>query len=147
MEGKPSDKGMVITDSMNGKDFSDPVTLIYGHNPDDGTVFAQLHEFKDADFFDKHDTINIYTGDAELVYRIYACYTGSSDHIFVGYDFNDPKGFEGYFDSIQDIRDLSLNIRQDAKPMFNDHVITLVTHCDDDSKRLFVHAVLEKVRY
>ena len=147
MDGNPSEKGMIITDSLNGKDFSDPVTLIYGHNPKDGTLFAQLHAFRDADFFEKHDRINIYLDDAELVYRVYACYTGSSDHILYKYDFGDPDSFAKYFDSIEDIRDLSLNIRQDAKPAFNDHVITLVTHCDDDSKRLFVQAVLDEVRY
>ena len=147
MEGNASEKGMIITDSLNGKDFSDPLTLIYGHNPKDGTLFAQLHAFRDADFFDKHDTINIYVDDAELVYKVYACYIGSSEHILISYDFGDPESFADYFDSIEDVRDLSLNIRQEAKPAFNDHVITLVTHCDDDTKRLFVHAVLEEVRY
>ena len=147
MEGNPSEKGMIITDSLNGRDFSDPVTLIYGHNPKDGTLFAQLQAFRDADFFDKHDTINIYVDDAELVYKVYACYIGSSDHILMSNDFGNPESFADYFDSVKDVRDLSLNIRQEAKPAFNDHVITLVTHCDDDAKRLFVHAVLEEVRY
>ncbi len=52
-----------------------------------------------------------------------------------------------FFDSIEDIRDLSMNIRQEAKPQLGDHVIMLVTHCGDEDKRLFVCAVLDEVRY
>ncbi len=147
IDGNESEDGMIITDSLNGKDFSDPETLIYGQAPDDGTMFADLSRFKDADFFEKHDTIMIYMPDAQLIYRIYACYTGSSDHILVNNDFSDPIQFMKFFDSVAGIRDLSMNIREDAKPMLGDHAIALVTHCADESKRLFVHAVLTDVRY
>ena len=147
IDGNPSETGMIITDSMNGRIFSDPETLIYGKAPDDGTMFAQLSQFKDSDFFDEHDTINIYLDDAELVYGIYACYTGSSDHILVNNDFKDPIQFMRFFDSIEDVRDLAKNIRDDAKPVPGDHVIALVTHCGDESKRLFVQAVLRGVKY
>lgn len=147
LDGNESEAGMIITDSLNGKDFSDPMTLIYGQAPDDGTMFAHLHDFRDAAFFDEHDRINIYMNDVQLVYRIYACYIASSEHILVNNDFSDPAGFAGYFDSIKDVRDLALNIRDDAKPSLGDHVIALITHCGDDSKRLFVHAVLEEIRF
>ena len=138
---------MIITDSMNAPDLSDTVTLVYGKDPDDGTLFSQLHRFRDAGFFEDHDKINIYLDDAELVYVIYACYIGSSDHLLVNNDFDDPIGFMSFFDSIGEIRDLSINIRESAKPVLGDHVIALVTHCGDESKRLFVFAKLEEVKY
>ena len=147
INGKPSEKGMIITDSLNRSDLSDPVTIIYGQNPGDGTMFSGLHSFRDPQFFEENDKINIFTDDAQLVYKIYACYIGASDHIFANRDFNDPDDFSEYFDSIEGIRDLSMNIRDSAKPSVTDHVITLVTHCDDESKRLFVQAVLDEVRY
>ncbi len=147
IDGNPSEKGMIITDSMNAGDFSDPLTLVYGQDPDDGTLFSQLHRFRDTDFFNDHDKIDIYLDDAELVYEIYACYIGSSDHILLGNDFKDPIGFMSFFDSVGEIRDLSMNIRESAKPVLGDHVIALVTHCGDESKRLFVFATLEEVKY
>ncbi len=147
IDGNPSDKGMIITDSLNSRDFSDPETLIYGHDPEDGTMFSELHEFRNADFFRDHDRIYIYMDDAQLVYKIYACFIGSSDHILANNDFNDPIQFMRFFDSVGEIRDLSMNVRESAKPLLGDHAIALVTHCGDDSKRLFVHAVLEEVRY
>jgi len=147
IDGNPDEKGMIITDSLNRNDFSDPMTLIYGQAPDDGTMFADLAAFRNADFFEDHDRINIYLEDSQLVYRVFACYIGSNEHILVENDFNDPSEFNAFFDSIDEVRDLSMNIRQDAKPAFTDHVIALVTHCDDDSKRLFVLAVLDEIRY
>ncbi len=147
IDGNESEDGMIITDSMNARDLSDPETLIYGQSPEDGTMFAPLHKFRDADFFDTHETINIYVGDAQLCYRVFACYIGSSDHLFAEYDFKDPTDHTRFFDSIESVRDLSMNIREDARPSYSDHAIALVTHCDDDSKRLFVHAVLDKIKY
>ena len=147
IHGNVSDAGMIITDSLNGTDFSDPVTLIYGHSPDDDTMFAQLHAFRDSQFFEDHDHIDIYTGDAQLIYRIYSCFISSADHIFASYDFGDPDDFTAYFDSIGDVRDLSMNVRDEAKPVIGDHVIILVTHCGDEDRRLFVTAVLDEVRY
>lgn len=147
IDGNASDKGMIITDSLNAGDLSDPETLIYGKSPDDGTMFSQLHKFRNRNFFEAHERINIYLDDAELTYRVYACYIGSADHIFASYDFNDPLERAAYYDSIGEIRDLSMNIREDAKPSISDHAIALITHCDDENKRLFVHAVLEEVRY
>lgn len=144
-DGAPSENGMIITDSLNGRDFSDPLTLIYGKAPDDGTMFAQLSRFRDPAFFADHDTVNIYLTDTVLSYKVYACYIGSAEHMFASYDFNDPVSFGKYFDSIDEVRDLSINIRPEAKPVFSDHVITLITHCDDESKRLFVHAVLDSI--
>lgn len=147
IDGNESDKGMIITDSLNAKDFSDPETLIYGNNPKDGTMFSELSRFHNRDFFDAHERINIYMEDAELTYRVYACYVGSADHIFASYDFGDPADHTKYFDSISEIRDLAMNIREDARPSYNDHAIALITHCDDENKRLFVHAVLEEIRF
>ncbi len=147
IDGGESDKGSIITDSMNSRDFSDPVTLVYGQSPDDGSMFGGLHRLRDASVFGRCDRVNILMPDAQLTYRIYACYIGPADHILVGNDFNDPVSFMRFFDSIEDIRDLSMNIRQEAKPQLGDHVIMLVTHCGDEDKRLFVCAVLDEVRY
>jgi sortase B len=147
INGNESDKGMIFTDSQNANDLSDPLTMIYGKNPDDGTMFAGLHAFRDADFFAANDSVDIYTGDAQLVYKIYACFIGSAENVFLTYDFHDPEDFNRFFDSMDEIRDLSMNIRQEVKPSAGDHVIGLVTHCSDESKRLFVYAVLDEVRY
>ena len=40
-----------------------------------------LNNYADADFFDAHDTIYIYTPDSVLEYRVFAAYVHSNEHI------------------------------------------------------------------
>ena len=54
--GKASPYGAIFSQSMNALDFSDPVTVLYGHNTDDPIhLFRSLHNFEDANFFAEHD--------------------------------------------------------------------------------------------
>ena len=45
---------------------------IYGHDMKDGSMFKDLHKFEDADFFEQHDTVTIYTENECKTYRIFA---------------------------------------------------------------------------
>ena len=67
-------EGAIYSQMVNAKDFSDPVTLLYGHNLVEGTMFSQLHYFENKDFFAENETMYIYTpGDhlpaAKLLYK------------------------------------------------------------------------------
>lgn len=48
-DGNYSPVGCAFTQLANAQDFSDQVTVIYGHNVDG--IFATLHYFEDAEFF------------------------------------------------------------------------------------------------
>ena len=37
------------------------ILVIYGHDMKDGSMFKDLHKFEDADFFEQHDKVTIYT--------------------------------------------------------------------------------------
>ena len=45
----------------NKRDYSDRVTVLYGHNMANGSMFATLHRFYDADFFNQNRYIYVYT--------------------------------------------------------------------------------------
>ena len=53
--------GSIFSQRQNSKDFSDPVTVLYGHNMKNGTMFNTLHKFENKDFFKKHSKVYIYT--------------------------------------------------------------------------------------
>ena len=38
--------GMIFSQKHNTKDYSDPVTVLYGHDMKNGSMFADLHEFE-----------------------------------------------------------------------------------------------------
>lgn len=143
IDGNEDENGMIITDSLNSMDFSDPMTLIYGKTPDDGTMFSELHNFRNKDFFDSHDTVEIYLDGEKYEYKIFATYLHPNKQILQMYRFDDPLSFTDFFNSVEDIRDLSKQIRKEYWPDYEDYVITLVTHCDDEDERLFVQAMLE----
>ena len=60
--------GSIFSQSYNRKDFSDPMTVLYGHNLRNGRMFAQLNSFSDAEVFESHRYIYVYLQDRMLVY-------------------------------------------------------------------------------
>lgn len=144
INGNSSSSGMIFTDTYNSNDFSDPMTLIYGHNMKNGSMFAGLHAFRDSKFFQEHDTVRIYMDGIELDYRIYDCFVAQNEHILAENDFHDALIFTKYFEKLSKMRDLRANFREDMEVGFTDRVITLVTCIGQNDKRLFVQAVLQE---
>ena len=60
--------GCIYTNNVNSKDFSDPVTLVYGHNMRNDTMFNMLHEFEDEKFFNDNEFFYIYLPGRKLVF-------------------------------------------------------------------------------
>ena len=69
-DGDYAIEGAIYTEMANDTDFSDPVTVLYGHNLQNGTMFSTLHYFENEDFFNEHDTLYIYTPGHALTYRV-----------------------------------------------------------------------------
>ena len=142
--GNKSAAGAIYTDGWNSGDLSDPNTLIYGHNMKNGTMFAQLHRFKEVEFFSNNPTVKVYLPDgAMLEYTIFAAYTTGAVHILVYNDFRDPDVFGGYLRSVLDVRDLNAHYREVQISAEDDRIITLITCVGNDPmRRLFIQAVL-----
>ena len=79
--------GSIFSQDYNQKDFSDPMTVLYGHNLRNGRMFAQLNDFSDAEVFEAHRYIYIYLPDRMLVYEIFAAYPHSNEHLLLCHDF------------------------------------------------------------
>lgn len=118
--------GSIYTQRYNSKDFSDPMTLVYGHNFHDESLFAPLLNFIDADFFRDNRCIYIYTPDTVYTYEIFAAYPHTSEHLLLCYDFGDEAQFQRYFDSLSDSV-INANYDRDLFPAFGDKVLTLST--------------------
>lgn len=56
-----------IDDPLNGFN-----TIIYGHNMNDGQMFAALKKYKNAEFFEQHPKVYISTGEEVRVYEIFS---------------------------------------------------------------------------
>ncbi|MDE6723732.1 MAG: class B sortase, partial [Eubacterium sp.] len=73
--------GAIYTEQCNKKDFSDPVTLVYGHNNFGDSMFTTLHKFEDKDFFNRHEFVYIYTPDRKLTYKVVSAFKYDDRHI------------------------------------------------------------------
>lgn len=145
MYQEPRFAGCIYTEDCNSKDFTDPNTVIYGHNMKNGSMFQNLHLFADADFFREHPDVYIYTPDGVLAYKVFAAYTYDDRHIMNSFDFNDPEVFQSYLDEIFHVRSMDANIRDDINVTVNDHIITLATCIGGQPRsRYLVQAVLNK---
>lgn len=123
--GRP---GAIYTERANAKDFSDPNTVIYGHNMhSNGTMFFELHRFGEKEFFEEHDLFYIYTPEEILEYRIFAAYEYDDRHLLNSFDFSDDRVFEGYLKEVLSNDDPEAQIRKGVTVTAEDRIITLST--------------------
>lgn len=119
--------GCIFSEYGTAKDFSDPMTILYGHNMLDGSMFGNLHLFADPDFFDSHPYFMIYTEDRVRVYHIFAGYHYDNRHLMDAFDFRNPDVFAKYLADIRSLHYAVRNIREEAYASADDHVLTLST--------------------
>ena len=141
-ERVPSDVGSIFTQDDNQRDFSDVVTLIYGHNMLDGSMFSELHRYLDNDFLNAHPDVTIYTPDAILTYRIFGVITFDNRHLMDAFDFTTDEGYQEFIDTIYGFRSFNRNWDYDVDITPGDRLIVMSTCVGMQSQRLLVTAVL-----
>jgi sortase B len=147
MNKEPEFAGCIYTESYNNTDFNDPMTVIYGHNMKNKSMFGSLHSFEDSDFFKENEYVYIYTPKKILTYHIFAAYEFDNRHLMKTYDFNDSKKFANYIKSIYKVNTMISNYRKDVKVTNKDKIITLSTCASGKpDNRYLVQAVLEDVK-
>lgn len=130
IDGDYAVEGAIYSQSMNAADFSDPVTVLYGHNLVNGSMFSTLHYFENEDFFAQHDTMYIYTLGHILTYKVVSAYQYDDRHILNSFDFSDPSVVRTYFDYVMAPNSLVENVRQGVTLQITDKIVQLST-CTD----------------
>ncbi len=127
LDGKYSRLGSLFTQSKNSRDFSDPVTVIYGHNYLTGGMFTNLHYFEDADFFKENEFFYIYTPTRKLTYRVVSAHKYDDRHILNSFDFSDEQVRREFFDSVLNPKAMLRNVREGAVLKTDDKLVILST--------------------
>ena len=135
--------GVIFTQSHNKLDFSDPVTLVYGHNMTEyGTMFATLHNFEDEDFFKENDKFYIFTPGHILTYEIVSAYKYDDRHIMNKFNFEDPAVVREYFDYVMNPTMIPQNVREGVTLKDDDRLVVLSTCMETSAFRYLVNGVL-----
>ncbi len=119
--------GCVFSELFNSKEWDDPMTVLYGHNMKNGTMFAGLHQFRDPQFFEENQYIYIYTEELVKVYQIFAAYEYSDMDLVQMYQIGGKKMYQQYLDSIYSLDGMSNNFNTDIEVTIEDRVLTLAT--------------------
>ena len=98
--GQPNQNGAIFMDYRNSPNFSDPSTIIYGHNMRNGTMFHDLRHFMQQDFFEAHSQIIIVQDFHVLTYDIFAAFSTSVDFDYIQVDFAHSIEFQNLIDEM-----------------------------------------------
>jgi SrtB family sortase len=87
--------GSIFLDYLNSPDFTDPNTIIYGHNMRNDTMFSGLRDYVFGDsvesFFEEHPNVIIITDNEVLVYEIFSVFYTHIEFYFIQVDFADGE--------------------------------------------------------
>lgn len=133
--------GEIYTEMQNRTDFSDRNTLVYGHNMKNGTKFAQLLRFRDAEFFNDNPHFYIYTRGHILTYDIFSAYKYDDRHILNNFDFSNDKVFLDYLEFAAHPTSTIFNVRETELDI-NSKIVTLCTCIGSGKNRFLVQGVL-----
>ncbi len=103
--GQPSKWGAIFTDMGNAEDFSDPVTVAYGHFTTEDSFFTQLHRFKDPGFFQKNRDVFVYTPAVQNCYEVVAAFTTGNRNILYNKDYKNPATMQSFLGWLADSGD------------------------------------------
>lgn len=142
VKGEYEYKGSICTQRLNKKDFSDPVTVVYGHHMQDDSMFSNLHYFMDSQFFKDNEYFYIYTPGHILTYRIVSAHEFDERHILNSFDFSNDRVFREYLDFVLAPKTMVANVRENVVLTTQDRIVTLSTCTEGGWARYLLQGVL-----
>ncbi len=144
-QGQESAHGAIFLDAACDLKLEDPVSILYGHNMKDGTMFAGLHAFSDPAFLKEHPVIKLYTPQGQLDYKICAVYETSDEHLLYQKNLRNPAVYQEFLDEIAAKQEQDGALIDMGNISVKDSLLTLSTCVrGEDEKRFIVQAVFVK---
>ncbi len=143
---KSATAGSIYTELYNDKDFNDNMTVIYGHNMRNESMFHNLHYYEEADFFAKNPYVYIYTEKDTRIYQVFAANEYSDAHLLLNADMQNDTVFGQYLDYLKSLNGSKDQFNWDIGVSSDDKIIVLSTCVrNEDEKRYLVHAKLTAI--
>lgn len=126
-KGNADTYGSIFSQTCNTTEFTDPVTVLYGHNTQKGNMLSQLLYYKDEQFFNENNLIYIYLPYGTLVYRIFSAHTFDDRHILNSYNFSDSAVLIDFQQMLLNPPVVEKNVAADVQLNPANHILTLST--------------------
>jgi sortase B len=133
-EKKDNFAGSIFVEYKNSGSFSDPNTIVYGHNMKNGSMFGLLSHIESDETYKEHPWFWILTPDGNYRYRMFsirkAAVSDETYTLFMG----TGQTFVDWCSDMYDDSDVSLQ-----KPDFSlDSLVVTLSTCTSDSGHRFV---------
>ena len=142
-KGERNSVGAIFMDHASSPSLVDYNTLIYGHNMNDGSMFAQLRQYCSSQFFETRRHVYLLTDTGCFRYDIFSSYLAGVDSPTYGLSFQQRSTREEFLRSALDSSVIDAGI----EPGIRDRILTLST-CSNSGQttRWVVHARLKMIQ-
>ncbi len=138
--GQDNSAGAIFMDFRNdpeGLEERKTHTILYGHHRQDGSMFQNLVNYKEEEYFRENPTFEVTDQYGTHTFEIFSVYITTIDFYFIETRFPEDEDFEGFLDSIIERRKFDTDVEVTAE----DHLLTLSTCTYEyDDARFVVHA-------
>lgn len=121
LDGTKGYPGCLYVESCNSETLDDPLTIIYGHDMDNDTMFGGLNDYINEKYRNEHKYFFVYTEDEVRIYEVCICSTVPERHLLYddfyvdGYDNLRFAGFSGnepanLYEYVKDYKALSMYV-------------------------------------
>lgn len=145
-EGVAALPGSIYSRMVNAKDFTDPITVIYGHDMLDGSYFGDLKNYIDRNFFDTYRDMYIYLPERQLHYQIIAEVVYGDNLISDKHDLKVPESVLTFVQELQSIQEAQNQYAADMNVTSEDRLVALSTCIGDrpSNRRLIVAKLVDE---
>ncbi|WP_195255757.1 class B sortase [Coprococcus comes] len=137
--------GAIFTQACNSKNFMDFNTVVYGHQMGEGvdTMFHTLDRYLEEGYIEKYPTVEIYTPEHILTYRIFAAVIYDDRHLVNSFNYTVDSQKQEFLNSLSDAKDMRNRYNNIENVGITDRILSLSTCVTGESNhRLLVEAVL-----
>lgn len=128
--------GSIFIDYRNSHN-EEANTVVYGHSMKDGSMFGELYQYKNVEFYKNHPYIEYDSLKQPMKWEIFSVYIYQPDKDYIIYSYNNDSEYVKYLEEIssKSIHGTDVVVTKDDK------ILTLVT-CSYESSdsRLVIHA-------
>ncbi len=139
-EGRSRKAASIYTESAyTSKDFTDPVTVLYGHSMRSGDMFGSLQTiYSSLEGMQAHRQVIVYLPERELYYDVFAAVPHDSKHLLYHNDFTDPEVFQAFLEEVLSTRSINAVIDQSVEVTVEDRILILSTCLRGDAHQRFL---------
>lgn len=145
-DGNESVYGSIFSQDLNRKDYTDFLTVLYGHNMRDYSMFGSLHLFREAGAMRDNKFVYIYLPEITLQYEIFAAYRIEAVHPLYQFDQEDEQTRLDYLEKVEKAGETAAVFDHELFETLSkdSHILALYTCIGDPDYRFVVQAALRE---